>query len=117
MCDGYGTFSKTHCEYTVISVRITAFAFMMTCNALVVGYFLRAMELNHTVVVIVISSATNFLTSGLFGQLLFGEVVGKSWYLGSLLIIIGMCFVSYSQGAVENHNKEPRKERKGALLS
>jgi drug/metabolite transporter (DMT)-like permease len=98
MCKGYSEIAQVNCETGVMVVRIIAFGFMLASNALVVGYFLRAIETNNTVVVIVISSATNFLTSGIFGQLMFGEIVGKTWYLGSLFIVIGMLLVSYSQG-------------------
>lgn len=102
MCNqGYNLNTSLNCETGIILIRVLAGAFMLAANAMVVGFFLRAIESNNTVVVIVISSATNFLTSGIFGQLLFGEVVGKTWYIGSLLIILGMFLVSSSQGEPE----------------
>lgn len=117
MCTGYTLSNRDaslNCEYSIIFVRVLAGGFMLACNALVVGFFLRAIEANNTVVVIVISSATNFLTSGIFGQLMFGEVVGQSWYLGSLLIVIGMLLVSCSQGSpdkvVEQNTASSKKD-------
>jgi drug/metabolite transporter (DMT)-like permease len=126
ICHSYTvTMQRLNCEYSITFVRIIAAAMMLGSNALVVGYFLRAIEVNNTVVVIVISSAMNFLTSGVFGQLLFGEIVGKSWYFGSLLIVIGMLLVSYSQGqpdkivvpSLSSSSSSNPSSRKDSLLS
>eukprot|EP00981_Chlorochromonas_danica_P012696 scaffold5259_cov168-Ochromonas_danica.AAC.12 len=65
---------------------------------------MQGMEQNHTVVVIVITSATNFLTSGLCGYLILGEDLTSSWISGSLMIMLGMFFVAMSQGP---SNKRP----------
>lgn len=88
------------CYYGAWIVRLLAFAAMFACNAMVIGYLLKAMEHNHTVVVTVVSSASNFLTSGILGYAVFGEALSQNWYVGSLLIMIGMCFVSFSQGTM-----------------
>lgn len=104
-----------NCETGILLIRLIAGGFMLASNAFVVGYFLRAVENNNTVVVIVISSAMNFLTSGIFGQLLFGEIVSQKWYFGSLLIILGMFLVASSQGipGIENNkNNEPPKMKR-----
>lgn len=88
------------CYYGAWIVRLVSFAAMFACNAMVIGYFLKAMEQNNTVVVTVVSSATNFLTSGILGYAIFGEALSRNWYIGSSLIMIGMCFVSFSQGNI-----------------
>jgi drug/metabolite transporter (DMT)-like permease len=115
ICKGYSAVAQFNCDTGIIIVRLIACCFMIFSNTLVVGYFMRAIENNNTVVVIVISSATNFLTSGIFGQIMFGEVVGKSWYLGSLLIVVGMLFVSYSQGTPDKPHDVPKREIKKLL--
>ncbi len=102
LCQTIAIYPQDYCEYTSLVVRLISFAVMFLCNAMVIGFFLKAIESNHTVVVIVVSSATNFLTSGILGQLLFGEVVSSMWVMGSILIVIGMLLVAVSQG----HKKE-----------
>eukprot|EP01031_Cornospumella_fuschlensis_P037500 gene37500-45541_t len=71
---------------------------MIGLNGGVINFFLKAMEQNHTVVVIVITSAVNFLTTGILGYFVLGEELGNTWYAGSTLIMAGMFFVAYSQG-------------------
>lgn len=102
LCRDLSLNPQDYCDYTTIVVRLIAFLVMFLCNAMVIGFFLKAIESNHTVVVIVVSSATNFLTSGILGQLLFGEVVSSMWIMGSILIVIGMLLVAVSQGHKKN---------------
>jgi hypothetical protein len=90
--------SKESCYYADWTVRIFSIIVMFYCKFLVIGYYLRAFETNNTVVVVVMASATNFLTSGFLGQAIFGEFLSSKWYLGSLCILTGMWLVSMSQG-------------------
>jgi len=102
LCRNVDITPDEYCDHAVLIIRIAAFVIMFACNAMVIGFFLKAIESNHTVVVIVVSSATNFLTSGLLGQVLFGELVSSLWCVGSILIVIGMLLVAISQG----HNRK-----------
>lgn len=90
--------STESCLYASLFVRGLAILGIVGCNAFIVGYFLKAMEQNNTVIVVVISSAVNFLTSGIMGQLCFGEKVPVSWFAGSALIALGMLLVALSEG-------------------
>lgn len=85
-------------DYAIVIGRLLALGGIILSNACNVGYFLKAMRENNTVIVVVISSAVNFLISGLLGQLLFAEVVSSSWFAGSALIVMGMVLVSMSEG-------------------
>lgn len=86
-----------YCQYFGIFLRFIAGGLMFATNATGIGYFLRSMETNHTVVVVVLSSSTNFLSTGILGKLIFAEELNKSWYSGSVLILIGMLLISFSQ--------------------
>lgn len=94
------TQSSEFCYYATFLFRAVSFVGIIACNAFIVGYFLTAMEQNNSVVVVVISSAVNFLISGILGQVVFGEAVAISWFAGSALIIIGMLLVTLSEGTV-----------------
>lgn len=102
---GTFNFGDDPCFYGEYLVRLLGFSGIFACNAIGLSYYLKAMEQNNTVVVVVVSSAANFLTTGILGKLIFGELLSQSWYLGSLLVMIGMCLVAMSQGQIS-----PRKE-------
>lgn len=92
------SFSHEACANGAYIFRGSMFILMLAMNGAVVNFFMKAMEQNHTVVVIVITSAMNFLTSGICGALLLGEELTQAWFSGSLMIMMGMLFVAYSQG-------------------
>lgn len=92
------SFSHQACTNGAYAFRAILFLSMLALNGAVVNFFMQAMEHNHTVVVIVITSAMNFLTSGVCGHLILGEELTQSWFTGSLLIMMGMLIVAHSQG-------------------
>lgn len=92
------SFSHQSCTYGAYSLRVFLFCLMLALNGGVVNFFMKAMENNNTVVVIVITSAVNFLTSGICGNIFLGEELTQTWFSGSLMIMMGMLFVAYSQG-------------------
>lgn len=98
LCGGWAAQSG-YCLYVDYLVRGLSLMGIVGCNAFIVGYFLKAMEQNNTVIVVVISSAVNFLTSGILGQVVFGEKVPVSWFAGSALIVLGMLLVTLSEGS------------------
>lgn len=90
------------CDYVIYIGRLLALGGIIMSNACNVGYFLKAMKENNTVIVVVISSAVNFLISGFLGQILFAELVSSSWFVGSALIVIGLVLVSMSEAPQPN---------------
>ncbi len=103
-CETY-EFEYDPCVYGEYIVRLVGFTGIFACNAIGISYYLKAMEQNNTIVVVVVSSAANFLTTGLLGNFIFGEFLSRSWFFGSLLVMLGMCLVAVSQGQIS-----PRKE-------
>jgi drug/metabolite transporter (DMT)-like permease len=114
-----GLESQVSCYYVEVLIRIVAFIGIVACNLLIANYFLKSMEDNNTLVVIVISSATNFLTTGILGQLIFGETVTSTWYTGSCLITIGMILVSLSDGPSTESKKikQPTASRSSVVVT
>lgn len=88
------------CVGVAILFRVLAFSCMLLLNAAMVSSFLRSMEKNSSVIVTVISTAANYLLTGLAGKLAFNEALGSWWMLGSTIICVGLCFIVVSQDGI-----------------
>lgn len=77
---------------------MASFFLMFYANALALSLFLRALESKGSLVVTVVSSATNFLVTGLLSGVLLGENVGLNWCLGAVIIGLGVYLIASSQG-------------------
>jgi uncharacterized membrane protein len=83
------------CNYSLpYFFRVLGFSLMIYCNALMLTLFLKALEKGSTIEVVVLNSAANFITTGIFGKLVFREIVTTKWILGLILISLGMTLVS-----------------------
>ena len=100
ICEAIVTTRHTLCSAAVVSTRVILFMTMILLNGLMVTYFLKAMRNNASVVVAVVSTSVNFLLTGAFGLILLNEKVGAQWLMGSVLISIGLCFVSIGQHGI-----------------
>lgn len=92
------------CDNTVVScyiiewpIRAIIFALMFSCNALMISNFLKALEKNGSLQVTVMSSSINFVLTGLLGTLVMNETVSLMWYVGALMVSVGIYLVSLSQ--------------------
>jgi uncharacterized membrane protein len=90
----------TLCSAAVASTRVILFMTMVLLNGLMVTYFLKAMRNNASVVVAVVSTSINFLLTGVLGFIILNEKVGAQWLMGSVLISVGLCFVSIGQHGI-----------------
>ncbi len=90
--------SPERCDMLVLLFRGITFFEMLFCNALMISYFLKSLEKESSLHVTVISTATNFLLSGLLGRLVLKEEVSNMWYLGASIISAGICCISYGRG-------------------
>lgn len=87
-----------YCIHFNYMVRIASFVFMFYANAMALSKFLNALETRSSLTVTVITSATNFLTTGLLSGLILGERVGKMWFVGASIIAAGVFLIALSQG-------------------
>lgn len=87
----------SHCAMIVIGFRFLLFGLMVMLNGLMISSFLLALEKKGTLVVVVISSSMNICLTGLLGHFFLGENVGENWYIGALLMLIGVFLVAFSQ--------------------
>jgi drug/metabolite transporter (DMT)-like permease len=102
---GLHLFADDQCALAGYVLRITGFVGIFVCNAIGLSYYLKAMEQNNTIVVVVLSSAANFLITGVLGKLIFGEILSRFWSIGSLLVMGGMCLVALSQGQLSERKE------------
>lgn len=96
----WSSFGENTCAGISISFRLLAFGCMLLLNAAMVSNFLRAMEKNPSVVVTVLSTASNYLITGVAGKIVFDEALGSWWALGSTIICVGLCFIVVSQEGI-----------------
>jgi drug/metabolite transporter (DMT)-like permease len=81
---------------------------MMASNALMLAYFLDALEKeNSSLMVTAVSTSVNFISTGVIGNLIFAETVSPAWYGGALLTSCGAALVSYSQKAPSVERDKP----------
>lgn len=81
-------------EPYLIVLQSLCIGLMIVCNILNWRHFLRALHsTEQTLTATVISSATNYICSFVFGILLFGESISMLSLLGTVAIVIGMGFL------------------------
>lgn len=86
-----------HCEFLLWILRGLIFGLMLLFNGLMINFFLKSMDRYSSIIVTVVSTATNNLLTGLLGALILKERVGLNWILGSIIIGLGIFFISLSQ--------------------
>ena len=65
--------------------------------------------------VVIVSSSTNIILTGLFGQFLLGEHVGERWYMGALVMMIGVAFIALSQDAGKDKSRKGEDYDKNSI--
>mmetsp|Transcript_22069 Transcript_22069/g.22256 ORF Transcript_22069/g.22256 Transcript_22069/m.22256 type:complete len:141 (-) Transcript_22069:578-1000(-) len=85
------------CLKVCLAGRMVSLGGMFLCNAVMLSYFLQALECGNSLPVTVLNSAVSFLITGCFGVFLLAEPVNSTWLLGVALIILGVLCIGYSQ--------------------
>jgi len=79
-------------------LRLLWLLLVVLSNVLMVNCSSKALDLSKSsVVTVVTTTATNFFTSALSGQLLFGERLPLVWWGGASFLILGMILIHKSQ--------------------
>lgn len=83
------------CDNQVVwLLQLLVFIFLIVFNVLMFSHFNHALQLSSTTLqVSIINTASNFLTTALFGSILFNEVLNKTWWIGTALVIIGTVII------------------------
>ena len=93
---GYCTIISTACSCTL-------YLLMIACNAYMFSTFLIALKKKGSLMVVIVSSSTNIILTGVFGQFILGENVGDRWYAGAFVMMVGVALIAFSQ--------DPRREK------
>lgn len=89
--------SQSYCNIFSLMSRIIFFALMLAFNAMMLSNFLIALEKKGSLMVVIVSSSTNIILTGVIGQILLGEDVGDKWYIGACVMLIGVTLIAFSQ--------------------
>lgn len=79
---------------------------MLISNAMVWRYFVKGLHSNDssTLVPTVVSTAANFIISGILGKLVFSESTNLLWCIGAGLVLLGLyCIISEDE-----HDKDKK---------
>jgi len=105
------TFSANELETSLLQKGIFVIL-MLASNAMVWRYFVKGLHSTDasTLVPTVISTASNFIISGLLGFLIFNEATNVMWWLGALMIMSGFyCILSEDERKPESHAENKTK--------
>jgi drug/metabolite transporter (DMT)-like permease len=85
---------------------------MILCNGYMLGTFLKGIEESGTVGGTALSTASNFLTSAIYGYLLWNERFTLLWWVGFTLVCVGVALLSVLKAnnikynSTKNHSKQ-----------
>ncbi|XP_075224602.1 transmembrane protein 42 isoform X2 [Lycorma delicatula] len=84
---------------------------MLTSNAAVWTYYVKALQASSTSLVpTIISTASNYIVSALAGFLIFKEQLSFLWCCGMFLVISGLALVTESECKENNIVNKTKKE-------
>jgi drug/metabolite transporter (DMT)-like permease len=87
---------QNFCSWAGLGVCAAAFGCVILLNGAMLSFFLVAMQRSGSAAATVVNSTVNFLSAGLLGWIIFGETLSLQWWLGSLVIILGVSLISSS---------------------
>lgn len=83
------------CYWIVFGVsRGSCLACMILCNGYMLGTFLKGMEESGSVAGTALSTASNFLTSAIYGYILWNERFTLLWWVGFTFVCAGVAVLS-----------------------
>ncbi|XP_037036110.1 uncharacterized protein LOC119074215 [Bradysia coprophila] len=86
-----------------LMLKLICFVLMLTFNALVWTFFVKALhQKGGSLVATVTSAATNYAVSALLGSLIFGETSSLLWWFGTSLVIMGVVLMTTDRPTEEN---------------
>ncbi|XP_033754097.1 transmembrane protein 42-like isoform X2 [Pecten maximus] len=86
------------------------FGMIFVSNALMWTCFTKSLQLcTSSLEATVINTATNFVVSALIGWMFFQEYLSLKWWLGSILILLGLVLIHRGSGhqtVTQKHHKD-----------
>jgi drug/metabolite transporter (DMT)-like permease len=56
-------------------------------------YFVESLQDLSALTATVLNTCSNFISTGIFGYLIFGEILTLKWFTGISIILIGISFI------------------------
>ncbi|XP_050227903.1 uncharacterized protein LOC126677363 [Mercurialis annua] len=79
-----------------ITSQLFKYALVVAFNVIMWGCYVSSLKALSSLQATVTNFATNFISSGVAGYLLFNETLSAQWFAGALLIVIGVVILSKS---------------------
>jgi len=99
------TYSRNEVEETSMLQKGVFLSLMLVSNAMVWRYFVKGLHSSDssTLVPTVVSTASNFIISGILGCLILRETTNFMWWIGALMVMSGLfCIISEDEKKQEN---------------
>mmetsp|Transcript_28141 Transcript_28141/g.61760 ORF Transcript_28141/g.61760 Transcript_28141/m.61760 type:complete len:116 (-) Transcript_28141:82-429(-) len=77
-----------------LAMRLAMYSLLFTCNAAMMGLYVRSMQTLSSLHATVLSLASNTMVSGALGYLLFLEPLKPTWLLGTSCILAGVLLIT-----------------------
>ncbi|XP_023133827.1 transmembrane protein 42a [Amphiprion ocellaris] len=94
MCESglsLGRTGPSACDWLHIPLRLLCGGLLFICNAVMWTFFSKALRLcSSSARATVTTTASNFISSGLLGRLIFGESHAALWWMGISLTLCGL---------------------------
>ncbi|KAF9618910.1 hypothetical protein IFM89_002905 [Coptis chinensis] len=80
------------------------YGLVIVFNVMMWGCYVNSLKALSSLQATVTNFATNFLSSGLAGFFLFDEIISTKWFVGALLIVLGVFILSKSSVETKTHS-------------
>lgn len=80
-------------ELSAFIIRALFLLLNVMCTVLMIGLYTRSMHHLSTTEATIINSSANLIFTALFGTILFQERLSLRWYMGSILITVGVAVI------------------------
>ncbi|XP_030013574.1 transmembrane protein 42-like [Sphaeramia orbicularis] len=82
---------KSTCDWLHLPLRLLCGALLFACNAVMWTFFSKALRhCSSSARATVTTTASNFISSAVFGRLMFGELHAALWWVGISLTLCGL---------------------------
>jgi hypothetical protein len=95
-----------------LALRATCLAAMVTINALMVRFYVRALSAAGTLLATATNTAVNTAMSSALGAWLFGEPLSVTWAQGVLLLLLGVVLLRAAEGRGSAEPSESTAKRR-----
>ena len=90
--------------FIIFPVQLFCVVAMITTNAYMIASFLRGIQESGSIAGTSLSTAANFVASAMFGKLFFQEPTNGQWWVGFVMVLLGVMILSNCKPANDDDN-------------